>query len=93
MTFFAPQRLAKPLKAEQHICVKTDISSVAPSCLGLNNPLTRPQASANLSRIDAALKRLSTNAFGLCISCLQEIPLSRLTNDPSEPHCAKCAKQ
>lgn len=73
--------------------VKTDISSVAPHCLGLNNPVTRPQKSESLSRIDAALARLSTNAFGLCTSCSQEISLSRLTHDPSEPHCAECAKK
>ena len=44
-----------------------------------------------LSRIDAALRRLEEDEFGYCVSCGDPIALERLELDPAVPTCIKCA--
>ncbi len=45
-----------------------------------------------LKRIDAALKRIDKDEFGLCIKCEEEINPRRLEVDPTAPLCIDCAR-
>ena len=45
-----------------------------------------------LKRIDAALRRIDNDEFGLCIKCEEEINPKRLEVDPTAPLCIDCAK-
>lgn len=45
-----------------------------------------------ISRVKAALERLKSGEWGYCVNCGEEISGKRLTNDPSVPHCLKCAE-
>ena len=44
-----------------------------------------------LTRIDAALKRMDTEDYGYCVSCDEDIAPARLKSDPAEPLCVDCA--
>lgn len=44
-----------------------------------------------LTLIDDALKRISNNDFGICISCDEEIVIKRLEFDPTATLCIECA--
>jgi len=44
-----------------------------------------------LGLIDAALQRIIDNAFGICLSCDEEIALKRLEFDPTSTLCIGCA--
>ena len=46
-----------------------------------------------MQRIDAALKRIDKDEFGLCIKCEEEINPRRLEVDPAAPLCIDCAKR
>lgn len=52
---------------------------------------TERRRDLELSRIDAALQRLTDGDFGFCTSCGDEISLKRLENDPTSPLCIDCA--
>lgn len=43
-----------------------------------------------LSRIEAALERLTEDEFGYCIKCGEEIAEKRLELDPTTPTCTGC---
>ncbi len=45
-----------------------------------------------LKRIDAALKRIDKDEFGLCLKCEEEINPKRLEVDPTAPLCIGCAR-
>ncbi|WP_169543136.1 TraR/DksA family transcriptional regulator [Sneathiella aquimaris] len=44
-----------------------------------------------ITRIDAALKRLADGDYGYCVTCDEEISEKRLSLDPSTPVCIECA--
>ncbi|MFA7431483.1 MAG: TraR/DksA C4-type zinc finger protein [Rhodospirillaceae bacterium] len=44
-----------------------------------------------ISRIDAALKRLDVGDYGYCVSCDKPVAAKRLDLDPAVPTCIKCA--
>ena len=44
-----------------------------------------------LSRIEAALKRIEDDEYGRCVSCGNVIAPRRLANDPAAPACIDCA--
>jgi len=46
----------------------------------------------SIVRIDAALERLSSDNYGYCVTCDEEIGAKRLENDPAVPLCVKCAR-
>ena len=46
-----------------------------------------------ISKIDAALKRLEQNEYGYCLSCDEEIALARLELDPATTLCIECANK
>ena len=48
---------------------------------------------AELKRIDAALKRLDGNDYGHCVRCNEEIALARLEFDPAVTNCIRCASE
>ncbi len=46
-----------------------------------------------IQRIDAALKRIEKDEFGLCLQCEEEINPKRLEVDPAAPLCIDCARK
>jgi RNA polymerase-binding transcription factor len=46
-----------------------------------------------LARVDAALERLASDAYGLCVNCGEPIEPRRLAFDPSTPLCVGCARR
>jgi uncharacterized protein with PIN domain len=95
---FRAERLAKPLKATQHISMKTDIAPVAPGCL----LLTRVHRASDrrrvllernrvLARIEAAVERMEDGRFGVCLQCQGQIPMDCLEADPVLTRCPDCA--
>ena len=52
---------------------------------------TERQRAVEISRIDAALKRLEDGEYGYCIDCGEEIAEKRLEIDPAATHCINCA--
>jgi DnaK suppressor protein len=49
------------------------------------------QRVAELARIDAAVQRIDTGAYGDCLSCGEEIAEGRLKADPAASLCIACA--
>ena len=46
-----------------------------------------------LQKIDAALGRIESGEYGLCVRCEEEIALKRLEFDPATPLCIDCASK
>ena len=46
-----------------------------------------------LSMIDAALKRIQSNAYGLCANCQEEMQQKRLEAVPWAKHCINCQEK
>jgi DnaK suppressor protein len=46
---------------------------------------------SELSKIDAALRRIDTGEYGYCVKCGEEIAEKRLALDPAAAACVKCA--
>ena len=46
-----------------------------------------------IQRIEAALLRIGSGAFGYCMSCGDDIEPNRLANDPAVPLCLTCAQR
>lgn len=44
-----------------------------------------------LQRLEAALRRLEDDTYGLCLRCGEEIAEGRLRADPATPLCIDCA--
>lgn len=44
-----------------------------------------------LDEIEGALERIEEGQYGLCVSCSQRIPKTRLKAIPYTPYCVKCA--
>lgn len=53
---------------------------------------TQRNRAAELSRIEAALKRIADGDYGYCMTCDEPIALKRLEFDPAVPTCIKCAR-
>ncbi|HPF24392.1 MAG: hypothetical protein R3C08_10455 [Hyphomonas sp.] len=77
--------------------MKTDVASLAPSCLGLAAPEGTTAAhrephsyARQLARIEAALDRMETGRYGFCLACAGQIGLNRLEADPAEAVCETC---
>lgn len=49
------------------------------------------QRTAELQRIDVALRRVRDGDYGICDTCGEEIPEGRLAVDPSATLCVACA--
>ena len=52
---------------------------------------TERRREVELHRIDAALKRMDSGDFGVCVSCGEDVAKKRLEMDPSTPVCIDCA--
>lgn len=48
--------------------------------------------SAELARVDAALKRLEAGTYGRCVACGQAIPRARLLAAPEAARCLACQR-
>ena len=48
---------------------------------------------AELSQIEAALKRIENGTYGYCVTCDEEIAVKRLEQDPAAPQCIDCARK
>ena len=46
-----------------------------------------------LARIEGALRRIESGDYGYCSVCDEEIDVRRLTLDPTNTRCVKCADQ
>lgn len=44
-----------------------------------------------ITRIDAALKRIEDDDYGFCTACDRPVAQKRLENDPATPLCIECA--
>jgi DnaK suppressor protein len=49
--------------------------------------------SAKLLQIEAALKRIDDNTYGLCLDCNESIPEKRLLSNPHFQTCISCAEE
>lgn len=78
--------------------MKTDVTTFAPSCLGLGGPndghaMRRAGLDTyaqKLARIEAALARMDKGLYGYCRACEGRIALGRLEADPAETVCETC---
>jgi DnaK suppressor protein len=52
----------------------------------------RRRRKIQLQRVDAALKRMDRDEFGLCLECGEDIHPKRLEFDPTVLFCIDCAK-
>jgi len=52
---------------------------------------TERRREVELSRIDAALKRIDGGDYGYCVSCGEEVAAKRIEMDPATPVCINCA--
>ena len=46
-----------------------------------------------LEKVEAALERIQTGAYGVCAKCGARIPKARLNTLPYAIHCVKCASE
>lgn len=65
----------------------------ADQLIGGDVPLCDPAfgADVDLTRIEAALKRLDIGSFGYCLYCGDEIGFGRLDGDPTIESCVDCS--
>ncbi len=52
----------------------------------------RRRRQLELARIEQALQRIDSGAFGFCLQCEEPIAAGRLELDPSIPLCIHCAE-
>ena len=48
---------------------------------------------ANLDEVDAALARIASGSYGVCIDCGEAIPEKRLTALPASARCIECQRK
>ena len=80
--------------------MKTDVTSLAPSCLRLAAKQGGQVADTRLAdyarklaRIEAALARMDKGRYGFCLTCEGRIALHRLEADPAEAVCSTCDEE
>ncbi|VAX21929.1 RNA polymerase-binding transcription factor DksA [hydrothermal vent metagenome] len=54
---------------------------------------TKRRRQIELTRIDAAVKRIDNGDYGYCVKCEEEISAKRLEIDPTAPFCFGCANK
>ena len=52
---------------------------------------TERHRTSDITRIDAALRRIDEDDYGYCLDCGKEIPEKRLEIDPAVALCVRCA--
>lgn len=55
------------------------------------NKATAARAELELRQIDAALQRIDSGDYGLCVACDEEIAAGRLDANPTVTLCVSCA--
>ncbi|MEJ2471902.1 MAG: TraR/DksA C4-type zinc finger protein [Desulfuromonadales bacterium] len=48
------------------------------------------KAQTRLTRVEAALRRLTKGDYGWCVECEEEIGIDRLRAQPEAPFCLSC---
>ncbi|MBQ1949595.1 MAG: TraR/DksA family transcriptional regulator [Treponema sp.] len=77
--------LVKPIESGDEADVASDvIDRTMLDALGAQNSL-------RLKQIDAALERIRTGKYGICLNCNKEIPQARLEALPYAFLCVNCA--
>lgn len=54
---------------------------------------TERRRAVEITRINAALKRMDEGEYGYCVACGEEITAKRLDMDPATPVCVDCASR
>ncbi len=81
------KNLVKPIESGDEADVASDvIDRTMLDALGAQNSL-------RLKQIEAALERIRTGKYGICLSCGKEIPQARLEALPYAFLCVNCAAQ
>ena len=81
------KNLVKPVESGDEADVASDvIDRTMLDALGAQNSL-------RLKQIEAALERIRTGKYGICLSCGKEIPQARLEALPYAFLCVNCAAQ
>lgn len=52
----------------------------------------RRRNQARLQQVEAAIRKLDSGAYGICVRCEEEISLARLRVRPEAPICVRCAQ-
>ena len=88
--------LQKRLRKIQHNLRTTPEPDTAEQALDRENDEVLEQLDdsgrAELEMIEAALARMATGTYGLCITCGDTVAIERLTALPYATVCIKCAK-
>jgi DnaK suppressor protein len=81
------------LEAQRAECVRERDLALAETATSLPDPVAVSRA-ARLSRtieeIDAALERIATGRYGVCVQCGAAIPAERLEFRPFAARCVAC---
>lgn len=81
------KNLVKPIESGDEADVASDvIDRTMLDALGAQNSL-------RLKQIEAALERIRTGKYGICLNCGKEIPQARLEALPYAFLCVNCAAQ
>jgi RNA polymerase-binding transcription factor DksA len=97
----APARRAAPapvLSAEQYSDLRNDLEAelrrLVPGAERLSERSLRdltPRARRRAMQIVDVLRRMDTEAFGVCVSCRSRIAFERLSAIPETTVCAQCS--
>ena len=52
---------------------------------------TARRRQSQILQIDSALRRIESGEYGYCLECDEEIDIRRLSINPANTHCIKCA--
>lgn len=52
---------------------------------------TARRRQSQIIQIDSALRRIESGEYGYCLECDEEIDIRRLSINPANTHCIKCA--
>lgn len=80
---------AKPVDLNEPIGRLSRMDAIQHQQMALN---AKNQADITLSQIEAALKRIEQNEYGICLKCENDIPEHRLKAKPEAPFCTLCQK-
>jgi len=82
------QRITRPIPPDNALGRLTRMEAI--SSKSINEALLR-RATANLSKLEHALKKIDDPDFGVCRACEEIIPIARLLIMPETGLCVECA--
>jgi len=78
---------AKPVSLDEPIGRLSRMDAMQQQSMAQAN---RRTAQNRLARVEAALRRYDSDAYGLCVECAEEIGYARLLAQPEAPLCIDC---